>query len=479
MAENQPIDQIQLAIQTARQTEADFLTTTTTLLENGRNLFSERLDGLEGSEYLKALIQAGQDRQEAVKLAEESLPVLETRYQNSLHILQIVKAAQDGFLEPEILNQALELYLEPSTPKPEIPAPEETKKESLSANPTAEEEIEVEEDFDDEIEDDETESDLDFREDLEDMLKRVPTVEDTNVYQYLKDISPYNRIPKEKQIELSKQREDGVEAKKKLIEEITDPEEKERLEETVKVGEEAKQQLAESLYRFAVWVARKHRGRGLHLSDLIQEANLGLLEGVNRYDWRRGASISTYAFHRIRQAANRGIQDKGRIIRLPVHINEQLYDIMQTINDLQDRFDRRPTNTEIAKELELDVERVRYIRAISIPPDDIDSFTSIGESTPVPLYATIPDNTPLEEQTEADLLSEELELALNKYLEPREAYVLKLRFGLEDGTERTLTELSLELDLSRERVRQIQAEAIRKLRRNRPFMRHFEDYLLG
>ena len=294
---------------------------------------------------------------------------------------------------------------------------------------------------------------------------------------YLREISQRPLLTAEEEVTLAKQREAGEEAKAEIASGDALPAEREHLEELIRIGEAARKRLVESNLRLVVSVARKYMGRGLLFLDLIQEGNIGLQRGVEKYDWRRGFRFSTYAYWWIRQAISRAVADQARTIRLPVHIIEQLTRLYNTARDLHQELGREPTAAEIGERLGIDPERVREaFRAAKVP---ISLETPIGEeeeSTLADLIADAGARAPSEEAEEG-VLADMLDQALNQHLTPREAQVLRMRFGLEDGQVRTLGEVGDQLDISRERARQIEAEAIRKLRTTVPFMNQFREYV--
>jgi RNA polymerase primary sigma factor len=294
---------------------------------------------------------------------------------------------------------------------------------------------------------------------------------------YLREISQRPLLTADEEVMLAKQREAGEEAKRILAAGIDDPAERARLDEDVRVGEAARKRLVESNLRLVVSVARKYMGRGLLFLDLIQEGNIGLQRGVEKYDWRRGFRFSTYAYWWIRQAISRAVADQARTIRLPVHIIEQLTRLYNTARELHQELGREPTAVEIGERLSMDPERIREaFRAAKVP---ISLETPIGEeeeSTLADLIADAAARAPSDEAEEG-VLADMLDEALKRHLTPREAQVLRMRFGLDDGQVRTLGEVGDELEISRERARQIEAEAIRKLRTTVPFMKQFRDYV--
>lgn len=281
--------------------------------------------------------------------------------------------------------------------------------------------------------DDEDEVDV-TKEDLS--VPKGVTVDDP-VRMYLKEIGKISLLTAEEEVEIAKRMEAG--------------------------DEFAKKELAEANLRLVVSIAKRYVGRGMSFLDLIQEGNLGLMKAVDKFDYTKGFKFSTYATWWIRQAITRAIADQARTIRIPVHMVETINKLVRVQRQLVQDLGRDPLPEEIAQEMNLDVERVREIQKIAQEPVSLE--TPIGEEEDSHLGDFIPDDEILSPQDAATftLLKEQLNTVLETLTE-REKKVLTLRFGLDDGRARTLEEVGKEFDVTRERIRQIEAKALRKLR---------------
>ena len=315
---------------------------------------------------------------------------------------------------------------------------------------------------------------------------------DDPVRMYLKEIGKVSLLSAEGEIELASTISAGNKAKATLIAwekangqavepvldaedpvgEIEVPEEEvanltekdlEELRKTVKAGESAKQKLAEANLRLVVSIAKRYAGRGMLFLDLIQEGNLGLIKAVEKFDYTKGYKFSTYATWWIRQAITRAIADQARTIRIPVHMVETINKVIRVSRQLLQELGHDPTPEEISAQMNMPVDKVREILKIAQEPVSLE--TPIGEEEDSHLGDFIPDEGASEPSEAASftLLKEQLMDVLST-LTPREEKVLKLRFGIEDGRTRTLEEVGKEFNVTRERIRQIEAKALRKLR---------------
>ena len=291
---------------------------------------------------------------------------------------------------------------------------------------------------------------------------------DDPVRMYLKEIGKVNLLSSDEEIELAQAMDAGNAAKEQLAElqaagEEIPAEVQAELDKAIKKGERAKQRLAEANLRLVVSIAKRYVGRGMQFLDLIQEGNLGLIKAVEKFDYTKGYKFSTYATWWIRQAITRAIADQARTIRIPVHMVETINKVIRVSRQLLQELGHDPTPEEIAEEMSMPVERVREILKIAQEPVSLE--TPIGEEEDSHLGDFIPDEDASEpaEAASFTLLKEQLVEVLST-LTPREEKVLKLRFGIEDGRTRTLEEVGKEFNVTRERIRQIEAKALRKLR---------------
>lgn len=289
---------------------------------------------------------------------------------------------------------------------------------------------------------------------------------DDPVRMYLKEIGKVPLLNPDEEIELAQKMSAGNLAKEQLVEAedgALSPEEQAELKKLAKTGDAAKQKLAEANLRLVVSIAKRYVGRGMLFLDLIQEGNLGLIKAVEKFDYTKGYKFSTYATWWIRQAITRAIADQARTIRIPVHMVETINKVIRVSRQLLQELGHDPSPDEIAEEMNMPVEKVREILKIAQEPVSLE--TPIGEEEDSHLGDFIEDDTASEPSEAASftLLKEQLVDVLST-LTPREEKVLKLRFGIEDGRTRTLEEVGKEFNVTRERIRQIEAKALRKLR---------------
>ncbi len=341
--------------------------------------------------------------------------------------------------------------------------------------------LQISDDMDDMPEEEESMIDDEEEVDMDAIDLSVPdgiSTEDP-VRMYLKEIGKVPLLTAEEEIVLAKAMEKGIKADRQLTEprykkKLTKEKEKE-LRKLSREGNEARKRLAEANLRLVVSIAKRYVGRGMLFLDLIQEGNLGLIKAVEKFDFRKGFKFSTYATWWIRQAITRAIADQARTIRIPVHMVETINKLIRVSRQLLQELGREPTPEEIAEQMGMPVERVREILKISQEPVSLE--TPIGEEEDSHLGDFIQDdNVPVPSDAAAFTLLKEQLVEVLRTLTDREQKVLRLRFGLDDGRARTLEEVGKEFNVTRERIRQIEAKALRKLR-HPSRSRKLKDYL--
>ncbi|MCZ7674485.1 MAG: sigma-70 family RNA polymerase sigma factor [Chloroflexi bacterium] len=305
-------------------------------------------------------------------------------------------------------------------------------------------------------------------------LSNVPI--DDSVGLYFREMGQQSLLTADEEVQLAMEIEAGRAAADTLDEalSLTDDE----LDELInirEIGDAARAHLIRANTRLVVSIAKKYRGRGLQFLDLIQEGNVGLMKAVEKYDYRRGNRFSTYATWWIRQAVTRALANHGRTIRIPAHLGGRISKLYQVAQELEQKYGRQPTAEEIAVTMELPAERVRWMLRTSRQPVHLER--PVGDESDAELGDFIEDidAPPPAEMVASNMLTEELGDILDQ-LTPREARILRLRYGLQDGESRTLKEVGEMFGLSRERIRQLEKEALRKLRHPN-FAGHLRQYL--
>ncbi len=287
---------------------------------------------------------------------------------------------------------------------------------------------------------------------------------DDTISLYLREVSTIPLLTAEEEVQLAKRLERGCEAYEKLAgPNQYSPLEIERLEWLVQDGEAARHHLIRANSRLVISLAKKYLGQGVPFLDLIQEGNMGLMRAVEKFDYHRGYKFSTYATWWIRQSITRAVADQGRTIRVPVHMNDRIRRLYRAAHQLEQRLGRSPTPEEIADEVDLPAQKVSWMLRVSQRPLSLEK--PVGEESDSELGDFVEDQEipPPSELASQRLLRDEIESVLTA-LSPREARVLKLRFGLTDGRSYTLKEVGEKFGVTRERIRQIEAEALQRLR---------------
>ncbi|MFQ5399477.1 MAG: sigma-70 family RNA polymerase sigma factor [Anaerolineae bacterium] len=304
-------------------------------------------------------------------------------------------------------------------------------------------------------------------------LSNVPI--DDSVGLYFREMGQQQLLTADEEIQLAMEIEAGRMAHKKMNRDDISEKGRDRFANIEAVGDAARAHLIRANTRLVVSIAKKYRGRGLQFLDLIQEGNVGLMKAVEKYDYRRGNRFSTYATWWIRQAVTRALANHGRTIRIPAHLGGRISKLYQVAQELEQEYGRQPTAEEIAESMELPAERVRWMLRTSRQPVHLER--PVGDESDAELGDFIEDveAPPPAEAVAQQMLTEELGDILDQ-LTPREARILRLRYGLQDGESRTLKEVGEMFGLSRERIRQLEKEALRKLRHPN-FAGHLRQYL--
>jgi len=305
-------------------------------------------------------------------------------------------------------------------------------------------------------------------------LSGVPI--DDSVGLYFREMGQQSLLSAQEEVQLAKEIEQGRAAE---LQKATNPnlnlDQQDIVENLIGIGDAARAHLIRANTRLVVSIAKKYRGRGLQFLDLIQEGNVGLMKAVEKYDYTRGNRFSTYATWWIRQAVTRALANHGRTIRIPAHLGGRISKLYQIAQELEQELGRQPTAEEIAKQMELPADRVRWMLRTSRQPVHLER--PVGDESDAELGDFIEDvDAPPPAETVAQtMLTEEISEILDQ-LTPREARILRLRYGLQDGESRTLKEVGEMFGLSRERIRQLEKEALRKLRHPN-FAGHLRQYL--
>ena len=304
-------------------------------------------------------------------------------------------------------------------------------------------------------------------------LSNVPI--DDSVGLYFREMGQQGLLSADEEVQLAKEIEAGRLVVTRMIGEMLSEDEGDELYRVREVGDAARAHLIRANTRLVVSIAKKYRGRGLQFLDLIQEGNVGLMKAVEKYDYRRGNRFSTYATWWIRQAVTRALANHGRTIRIPAHLGGRISKLYQVAQELEQKLGRQPTAEEIAENMDLPADRVRWMLQTSRQPVHLER--PVGDESDAELGDFIEDvELPQPAETVAgNMLTEEIGEILDQ-LTPREARILRLRYGLQDGESRTLKEVGEMFGLSRERIRQLEKEALRKLRHPN-FAGHLRQYL--
>jgi RNA polymerase primary sigma factor len=399
----------------------------------------------------------------------------------------LAKAEKQGFVTIDDLMEVFpeaednlegleELFITLSEEGIQVIYKDEPEEEEVS-EPEPEPELELQPETESEIEE---EPDLLLDEPDEEELSRSPLSEiasDDTISLYLKEMARVPLLTAEQEVSLSRDYETGREAKSTMgrpSSQLTE-DEKDDLYRLVQRGEAARSHMIRANTRLVVSIAKRYLGQGVPFLDLIQEGNLGLIKAVEKFDYHRGHRFSTYATWWIRQSITRALADQGRVIRLPVHLSDRIRKVYQVAQQLEQDWGRQPTPEEIAEELGLPAQKVQWMLKVSQRPLSLEK--PVGEEEDSELGSFIPDRdapTPSETAYHS-MLQSKLDEVLTT-LSPREARILQLRFGLQDGRSYTLEEVGRKFGLTRERIRQIEHEALDRLR-HPSRSRQLRDYM--
>jgi len=309
--------------------------------------------------------------------------------------------------------------------------------------------------------------------DEEDYLANIDT--DDMIGLYLKEVGRIPLLTAEEEVDLAKRIEAGRAARAELAQGVTDPKRREELRRLIEDGWKAREHLITANSRLVISVAKKYMGRGVPFLDLIQEGNIGLIRAIKKFDYRRGHKFSTYATWWIRQAVTRAIADQGRTIRVPVHMGDQINKLLRVQHHLTQKLGRTPEIEELAEELGVPPKKVEYMIKVARRPLSLEMPTDDEEDSVLGDFIEDKDTPAPDEAATQNLLREHLESILNT-LPPREVRILQLRYGLLDGQAYTLEEVGRKMGVTRERVRQIEAQALSRLR-HPDIRRQLREYL--
>jgi RNA polymerase primary sigma factor len=392
----------------------------------------------------------------AQKINERLLEEIEEQHESGYPIASLIELGREkGYVTLDDISTVL-----PESER-SITQLEEVFAALLSAGISYIEDDSAEEPSDDDLEAEEEEKETEVFHEPEDYLANVETKDTVGLY--LKEAGRVPLLTPEEEVEITKRMERGLIARERLTKEKLSQEEREELQRQIEDGWAAREHLIRANARLVISVAKKYMGRGVPFLDLIQEGNIGLMRAAKKFDHNRGYKFSTYATWWIRQAVTRAIADQGRTIRIPVHMGDQVSRMLRTQHQLKQKLSRDPSIEELAEALDVPPKKVEEMIKLARYPLSLQM--PIGDEEDDTLGDFIEDETiPTPDTTAANnLLHEHLESVLDM-LPPREARILQLRYGLVDGQYLTLNEVGRKMGVTRERVRQIEAQALRRLR---------------